>query len=228
MEQFERIKLLAIAAIAYLILPTLAAAQTREDFKAPSFELTLTQGAGLTSPDASLASIRRADAEAYKGMRPIMGLSLGYHLSNRATTVGLEWSNISMEANLQDHTLLSEAAVDLFGIHVVDYHPFVMDRMELFTYATLGAAHASNVYTTLTDSKDYGKVQAWGLGIKLGCGIRYRCTAHSAVELKGGAMDAYLFKWSGDEAVIQPEAYTYSNKNNYGLFYAALSYSLLF
>ena len=41
-------------------------------------------------------------------------------------------------------------------------------------------------------------------------------------------MDAYLFKWSGDEAVIHPEAYTYNNKNNYGLFYAALSYSLLF
>lgn len=228
MEQFGRIKLLAIAAIACLILPALAAAQTREDFRVPSFELTLTQGAGLTTPDASLASIRRADAVAYRGMRPIMGLSLGYRLRDRATTVGLDWSNISMEANLQSHSLLSEAAVDLFGIHVVDYHPFVMNRMELFTYATLGAAHASNVYTTLTDSKDYGKAQAWGLGLKLGCGVRYRCTTHSAVELKGGAMDAYLFKWSGDEAVIHPEAYTYNNKNNYGLFYAALSYSLLF
>lgn len=228
MEQFGRIQLLAIAAIAYLILPTLAAAQTREDFRVPSFELTLTQGAGLTTPDASLASIQRADAVAYRGMRPIMGLSLGYRLRDRATTVGLDWSNISMEANLQSHSLLSEAAVDLFGIHVVDYHPFIMNRMELFTYATLGAAHASNVYTTLTDSKDYGKAQAWGLGLKLGCGVRYRCTTHSAVELKGGAMDAYLFKWSGDEAVIHPEAYTYNNKNNYGLFYAALSYSLLF
>lgn len=228
MEQLRRIKLLAIAAIAYLMLPTLGAAQTGEDFRAPSFELTLTQGAGLTTPDASLASMRRADAEAYRGMRPIMGLFLGYRFSNRATTVGLEWSNISMEANLQSHSLLSKAAVDLLGIHVVDYHPFVMDRMDLFTFATLGAAHASNVYTTLTDSKDYGKAQAWGLGLKLGCGVRYRCTAHSAVELKGGAMDAYLFKWSGDEAVIHPEAYTYNNKNNYGLFYAALSYSLLF
>lgn len=228
MEQFGRIKLLAIAAIACLILPALAAAQTREDFRVPSFELTLTQGAGLTTPDASLASIQRADAVAYRGMRPIMGLSLGYRLRDRATTVGLDWSNISMEANLQSHSLLSEAAVDLFGIHVVDYHPFIMNRMELFTYATLGAAHASNVYTTLTDSKDYGKAQAWGLGLKLGCGVRYRCTTHSAVELKGGAMDAYLFRWSGDEAVIHPEAYTYNNKNNYGLFYAALSYSLLF
>lgn len=225
MKTYHRI---AIALAALLTLTTTGAAQTREDFRAPSFELTLTQGAGLTTPDASLASIRRADAEAYRGMRPIMGLSLGYRLRDRATTIGLEWSNISMETNLQGHTLLSEAAVDLFGIHVVDYHPFVMDRMELFTYATLGAAHASNAYTTLADSKEYGKAQAWGLGLKLGCGVRYRCTAHSAVELKGGAMDTYLFKWSGDEAVIHPEAYTYNSKNNYGLFYAALSYSILF
>lgn len=213
--------------IALMSISITGHAQSREE-RAHSFELSVSGGVGLTSHDASLASIRRADAEAYRGVRPLLGLSFGYVLPDRSTSIGLEWANISIEANLRDNTILSRAGVNLYGLRVADYRPILTEGLEFLTFGTVGLAHGYNSYSTLEDGTPYGKAQALGVGVKLGCGLRFRLSSNSAVELQGGAIESILFKWRGDEAVIRPEAYSYGSRNSYGLFYTSLSYSILF
>lgn len=214
-------------ALATLLMAVGMSAHAQEESR-HSFELTATLGAGITNPDASLASIRRADAAAYRGARAIQGLSLGYCLPGTDVILSLDWSNVGMEVHLQDNSLLSRANLNLYGLKVMDRYPILGDRVDLLTYGTIGLAHAINDYTSLTDDKAYGKAWSLGLGLNLGCGLRYRLSRRSAVELKGGTIGTMLFKWRGDEAVIHPEAYSYKGYNRYGLFYTSLAYTVLF